>query len=153
MQSIRMVQRAAIARGAAFGAAFIASGRRRVPRAQGRVTCTSVEAAMIDFIQRRSFFMVCLRRFWRRGLDDLGVTIALHCGKVLTIRAEKLGKSCNAAGQLWQDCERLSLLGFLGFVEKVETIAKDRFQVCGVAAAILPPTCPDYSRITEICRP
>lgn len=53
-----MDQRAASARVAGLGAAFIASGRRRVPRAQGMVTCTSFEAAMTDFIQRRSFFMI-----------------------------------------------------------------------------------------------
>jgi hypothetical protein len=57
-------QRAATARDFGAVADFIASGRRRWPRAQGSAICGSALAAMADFIQRGCFFMPgSFRRF------------------------------------------------------------------------------------------
>jgi hypothetical protein len=58
-----------------------------VPRAQGRVTCTSFEAAMTDFIQRRSFFMAMLQlrtcRDWARPWDQFRHSLRQGFGPVL----------------------------------------------------------------------
>lgn len=53
-------QRAACADpfGAGGAAVFIASGLRRAPRCQGMASCGPSEAAITDFNQRRSFFIV-----------------------------------------------------------------------------------------------
>lgn len=65
---------------AGAAAAFIAAGRLRVPRAQGRTTVVSLAAAIADFIQRRCFciFISCCSVSF-----DLEMNLTGLCGKDL----------------------------------------------------------------------
>lgn len=146
-------QRAAIAWVAGFVPAFSASGRRRVPRAQGRVVCTSLEAAMTDFIQRRSFFII----FILPGSSVVNLTLQ----PVSTVFAARIwpaarnfqrmrrsaGANCGI-GKKGQVALDSSL--FCRFGKQWRGIVSGFVAILGLA---LPKACQTQSRITEISRP
>lgn len=128
--------RAAMACGLAM-AGFIAAGLLRALRCQGRATCGSRLAAITDFSQRRSFFMVRAPLVVCVSFDlDPKVTGLWGDGWAPNVKDCDLCRS--VVGQLWQRVIRQFCLKLAGFVDNLSGPAGLFPKPATISAAILP---------------
>jgi len=84
---------------------FMPSGRRRSPRVQGITACTSVEVAIIDFIQRRSVFIIFSTSFVPApGLLDPAGLLGAISPRFAAPVGQGRGKIWAIAGPVRRDC-------------------------------------------------